>query len=326
MRQKGKDSGQEKRKWNRLSPIVGIVALVVAFALYTFRGDAIAAVTVWPAWTWSFVGVLATLFSSRLRPVLFAGWALFSLLFVEETWSFPRSFTAEPTSNLRIVTLNCAGGSILAAEEVIKHKPDVILLQESPSAKELEDFALKVFGPAGKVVRGPDASIISRGRMSQVDLGSAVNNCVAAVWSPSITRSLNLVSLRLQPPVMRVDLYNPDAWREFAQNRASRREEIKQLSQKLAAAGFRADVIGGDFNTPPDRGVLAPLTKGMTDAFGAAGVGYGATCVNPFPCLVRIDQVWTGSELKLRRARVVKTEQSDHRMLVVDLDWGSGER
>lgn len=128
------------------------------------------------------------------------------------------------------------------------------------------------------------------------------------------------VSLRLAPPVLRIDLYDPSAWGEFARNREARAREGQELADALRDHGFKPDVIGGDFNTPPDP-ILNPLVGGINDAFGRAGVGLGATCVNPYPCIVRIDQIWPGPKVARVRSRVVRTVHSDHRIVVADYRW-----
>lgn len=96
------------------------------------------------------------------------------------------------------------------------------------------------------------------------------------------------------------------------------------MARVWEALGVQPDLVGGDFNTPPDRSVLAPIVGSLRDAFADVGVGFGATCVNPYPCVVRIDQIWSGRSVEAVRAWVEKTEASDHRMLVVDFRWTEG--
>lgn len=295
--------------------------LVSMFGLYMVRPGITTAITVWPAWIVLIIGLMFTAKSRCHRMALLFCWLFFGNLFVDEFQSIPRSLRPEPARDFRVVTLNCAGGSLLAAEEVIALKPDLVLFQESPSRRHLEEVALKLFGPRPGLVWGPDASIIARGGLAERALPQGTSNFVAATWTPERGRSLDVVSLRLTPPVLRIDLYDPSAWSDFARNRESRTAEVKDIAAALAGMGFRPDLVGGDFNTPPDAGVQGPLVQGMLDAFGSAGVGLGATCVNPMPCIVRIDQIWSGPKSKPVRARVVKTEHSDHRMLVADFVW-----
>ena len=63
---------------------------------------------------------------------------------------------------------------------------------------------------------------------------------------------------------------------------------------------------GGDFNCPPRDAVFRLLEPRLTDAFAAAGRGWGATIIefSGWP-LIRIDQIWTSDatprDVRLRR-------------------------
>jgi len=314
------DKPAKRRRWS-LPWWVSAGWLVLLFALYMIRPGFATAITVWPAWIGLIMGLGFTARSRCNRKLLFAAWLLFGVVFVDEFRSIPRGLLTEPKRDFRVVTLNCAGGSLRAAEEVIALKPDLVLFQESSSRRDLEELARKLYGPTAKPVWGPDASIIARGRLTERALPKGTSNFVAATWVPEKGRSLEVVSLRLTPPVMRIDLYDPSAWTDFARSRDVRTAEVTEMVASQFGMGFRPDLVGGDFNTPPDPRVQNDLVSGMEDAFRVAGVGLGATCVNPMPCIVRIDQIWSGPKVKPVRARVIKTEHSDHRMLVADYVW-----
>lgn len=293
--------------------------------IYAVRVDATAAITVWPAWIGGGFGLILALFASQWRRWLALAWLGFAFVFVDEARSVPRMVLPAPTSHFRVVTLNCAGGSFAAAEAVIPLKPDVVFLQESPNRKEVEALAKKLYGDEASFAYGIDASIIARGEL--LFLGWPVHpNFTLAIWRPTPDRSLTVVSLRLAPPVMRIDLYSPSAWEEFAANRHQRREEVAEVASTIADLGTKPGIVGGDFNTPPDAGVQRPLVEGLADAFARAGVGYGATCVHPYPCLVRIDQIWHSPDVQAVRSWTVATEHSDHRMVAADFKWVTGSR
>ena len=63
------------------------------------------------------------------------------IVFVEEPRSLCRSVLfckgwgtiTKKENAIRVISLNCAGGNLKAAEEVIRYKPDIVLLQESPT-------------------------------------------------------------------------------------------------------------------------------------------------------------------------------------------------
>lgn len=296
------------------------LALLLAI-LYAFRPQLTTAITIWPAWVGMAIGLALALFSRKLLQWTLPLWLIFGFVFVDEFRTVPRGLLPAEQREFRVVTLNCAGGSLAAAREVIPLRPDIVLLQESPNSKQLASLATEMFGPDAVVVRGPDATILARGTLIQVPHEKRVSNFVAARWQFAPGRSLDVVSLRLAPPVLRIDLYSPSAWSEFAEGRARRAAETAEIRQRLAEMGVEPDLIGGDFNTPPDPGSQRVLVGGMDDAFRVAGIGLGATCVNPYPNIVRIDQIWSGPRVRCVRAWVVKAQNSDHRMLVADYRW-----
>ncbi len=302
----------------RMAPWWSLGFLLILTILYGFRWDLTTAITVWPASLGMIVGLILTSFAKQWRFKIAVAWMAFGYLFVDEVHSFPRMLLPAPPSNLRVVTLNCAGGTPSAAQETIAQKPDIVLLTESPGPIDLAKLAKELYGADGHFLKGPDASIVARGTLVERRPKQIVNNFVAAVWTTPSGRSLNVVAMRLTPPIMRIDLFNPSAWSEFAGNRRVRRLEVESIASDLATMNFKPDLIGGDYNSPPDRGVFSSLTEDLHDSFAVSGVGYGATCVNPAPCIVRIDQIWYSANLESRRTRVVGTENSDHRMLVAD--------
>ena len=90
---------------------------------------------------------------NRVGFVTFAGWFVFLLVFAEEPWSLLRSLTPSGVVRgrgeaLRVVSLNCNVGDVRAAGEVARYRPDVVLLQESPSRGEVESVARALFGAA----------------------------------------------------------------------------------------------------------------------------------------------------------------------------------
>lgn len=311
----------QKLPRRRALSVVSFAMLVVLAGAYSLRPGIATAITVWPAWVGLLFGVGLTLLMPRPRRWLMLGWVLFGVGFVEEFRTLPRGLFPAPPADFRVVTLNCAGGSALAAAEVMALRPDVVLFQESPSRPDLERLAREIYGPNAVVAWGPDTSILARGRLEPFPRPRRIANYVAARWHASPERTLDLVSLRLAPPVLRFDLYNPAAWQDFAESRARRGQEMADMHGHLMEQGVQPGILGGDFNTPVDPPIQEVLVGEMEDAFAAAGVGLGATCVNPAPNIVRIDQIWFGPSVSCVRAWVVPTRHSDHRMVVADFRW-----
>lgn len=309
-----------KTKRRGLPVAITVVWMLIMVLVYGLRPNWATAMFVWPAWVGMVVGIILLWRVRSHQKSLFVAWLIFGFGFVDEFWSVPRGLLPEPTRDFRAVSLNCAGGSMGAAREVKLLKPDLVLFQETPSRRYLEEFATELFGPDASYVLGPDAAIVARGDLRAYDLPKWTTNFVASVWTAKGQAPIDVVSLRLAPPVMRIDLYSPSAWTDFADNRAARAKELKEVADALATMKVRPTIIGGDFNTPPDP-ILKPLVDGLSDAFASAGVGLGATCVNPYPCIVRIDQIWSGKTVRCVRSFVVATEFSDHRMVVADYRW-----
>lgn len=306
------------KKIGRAIPWAVLAALCAAYA---FKPDGAAALTIFPAWTWLPLGILPALF--RLRRdrrgalVLLAVWVVYGLAFSEE-WTSLRRFgrtEARIPNTVRVVTLNCAGGSAEAAGEVAAFRPDIVLLQESPSGSEVEALAKKLFGPEGAMVKGPDASIVARGPVVPRKLPRGTADFVVADVSVG-GRPVRVVSLRLLPPVFRIDLFSPSSWQELAQNRQARRSEIADLVAFLG--GSAPTILGGDFNCQSGDRALDAMPVWLRDAFYEGGRGWGHSAVNDYP-LARIDQIWVSPEWRVEQEFVQKTVFSDHRMVVCDL-------
>ncbi len=317
----GTGAPPKQRRLSIWGPRIGIVVLAIWAILQLTQPLPTTAVTVWPAWVGC--GLLLPLFlvNKAKRGLLFTLWLIPSLALTEDTIPVIRAAFPPATADktFRIVSLNCAGGMLGAALEVKPLRPDIILFQESPSEKELQNVARIVFrGEPSAIVRGPDAVILAKGELDPVKFDRIRGNFTAARWLGPEGERLNLVSLRLAPPVMRIDLYSPDAWRSFTDSRTNRTEEVDEIAADLKSANFTPDVIGGDWNTPPDSYSQSVLTAGLTDAYRSTGRWLGATCVNPYPNIVRIDQIWGSPKVKFLNTWVVKTEFSDHRIVVSD--------
>ena len=108
-----------------------------------------------------------------------------------------------------------------------------------------------------------------------------------------------------------------EALRAYRADFRTRAEQARAIRQ-LIDAETRPFLVVGDFNSTPGSWVYAHLSKGLQDAFGRAGAGWGAT----FPAqlrLVRIDFVLASAEWEVRRAHVSTTVMSDHIPVVAEL-------
>jgi hypothetical protein len=313
--------------------IASFVAWAIAVVVYLFRFDLAYALTVYPAWTYA-VGGIGIAAAGRPRPFSrtvrwpFLAWFLFVLAFSDEThsllrigsWPTERWRTAHREGRaLRVISLNCAGGDPLAAAETGRFDPDIVLFQESPSREEVETVARKLFGTNAGVVWGPDGSIIARGRLEALGLPKRTGDFVAATYQTPNGGQVLVVSLRLTPPVLRFDYWNPECWSDYAANLRSSQNELQQISAFVATQrGDRPIVMGGDFNAGPTPQLAWVMPKGVRDTFTAAGRGWPYTAVNEWP-LVRIDQIWASDSLEADAVFAQQTVNSDHRMVICDI-------
>lgn len=84
-------------------------------------------------------------------------------------------------------------------------------------------------------------------------------------------------------------------------------------------AGLRdPTVVAGDFNSTPDAALHVALRAHLTDAWSAAGTGFGGT-VSALGLPLRVDYVYASRSLGVRAAAVPAAGCSDHDPVVVDL-------
>ncbi len=317
--------------------VFSLLAAVAIAALYLQQPDSCAALTMLPIWSWCIPGWLLVAAAvdgptRRLGTAAALAWLGILLGLAEEPRSLALGAAGLPSwpnkewlkerdsgRALRAVTLNCAGGSLEAATEVVALQPDLVFLQESPSRGGVESLARTLYGAKGDFVWGRDCSLVVRGNL-KVDGDPLRNNTFTrATATPINGQDLELVSLRLNPPVFRFDFFNPQCWRAHTDNRRIHRRELAEVADVIRApAAARPVIAAGDYNAVQGDSSTTPLQPLLRDAFGEAGVGWGNTALNHIP-LARIDKVWLSRELRPAAIVAIQTQNSDHRMVVCDL-------
>lgn len=320
MRDQRGDVASGVSKAGRTWFLVRLAMLVGLAALYRVESDLLAPVRMYPYWCWA---ALVPLVSVPLRPkksgraflailVAFIGG---TLLLSEEPYYLLASGRpqTEGGRSLRIISINCAGGSTNPVAEALAKDPDVLLLQESPSGAEI---GMLLAGRQDLTwVTGPDGSVIVRGKVDYERFQTSINS--TSVRATVKGREYMITSFRLRPPVFRLDYYSPEAWRAISRNLSERKAEFNALMLDLQASNPDkvAQIIGGDFNAPPT--VTQSLRPGYDLAL-EGGSGWNGTATNEYP-LVRIDRVYTSFRPSAVRTTALKTESSDHRMVVSDI-------
>lgn len=204
--------------------------------------------------------------------------------------------------------------------EVSAFQPDIVLLQEAPGRREVVRLGQQLFGRDAGIALNLDTSLLARGSVRPAAPALGWRNCfVEARVRLRSGQEIQVISVRLTPPLFRMDLWNPDCWRAQSENRRLRYAQMEAVAARIAALppGLPL-VIGGDMNAPPGDRVFRLLQPRLHDAFRTAGRGWGNTIINDFPFL-RIDQVWTSPHFAVVSVRGEKTQHSDHRMVVCDL-------
>lgn len=318
-----------------LTGAAAVLHLVVC-AGYLRRWDKLAAVTVFPFWAWGLAGALmaGTAWLAgrrRFAAVFFWGWLVTVVLGSDETvpllrW---RAETPQPgipapvegQKPLRLVSLNCRAGmwNPQALADVEPWHPDIVFLQEAPMPLELQRFAARLYGKGGGHFEGGyKCGIVARGPIRSSLTGFQPYSILGTVeYAPG--KQVEVACVHLQGAETSMELWTRDAFRRHYYNRQSRRAELSRLLgvQRLYE-GDNPAIIGGDFNAPAGDAVFDLLKAGgFRDAFREAGSGWADTYPNAAPVL-RIDHLWVNSRVAPRRAGVVRTRFSDHRMLVMD--------
>jgi vancomycin resistance protein VanJ len=106
---------------------------------------------------------------------------------------------------------------------------------------------------------------------------------------------------------------------EIRRNSAIRREQSTYLAGQAAECNGPV-LIMGDFNTPPESTIFRWVWNNYTDAFGAAGWGWGYTFFGA-RTMVRIDHILMGQEWSCSACRVGPYVGSPHRLVIADVFW-----
>lgn len=331
------ESQPVSRPDSRLDRVVARITVAITLLLwvglsvcYAWQPDACAAATVYPSWCWFVCGLGLALILLRAKRRRFALasiglWLLFLVVFADTPLSLWRGLwqDANPAWRaqageaipLRVISLN-AHGSSRAVAALKQYEADLILIQETPSAIQLRKISKSVLGENAGLLAGVDASILSRTPIEP--LASSVNYTIGKV-SIKPGQEVIVVSLRLTPPPFRADLWNPECWRAYRDQRIHQRDELQQLSRRLSELPTDLPlIVGGDFNVNPRDPIFRELPARLRDAFSSAGVGWGNTIINEAPFL-RIDQVRCDDRFQPVRVVAQRAEDTDHRAVIADL-------
>ncbi len=314
---------------------VSVASCVFLCVVYALRPTGWDPITIWPFVFWVWPGVIFGLASlsgqaKRRSLLVAAAWLVAIVAICEEPRALLRTVGHRAGERwraaqvegraLRVVSLNCCGGSVAAAREALAQDPDILLLQERPGDHELR--ALIEGKSEWRMAASFDAAVLVRGELKALPITARENVflCLTRVRPVRLDPPQELVvaSLHLSLPATRADIWRPSTWREAEDTRQVRANQMQVVATYAAEARGELTIFGGDFNTPGGDGLFRPLRAHLRDAFPEAGLGWPNTMVNDAP-VSRIDQVWMSPHLQATTLRVLPTENSDHRMVVCEL-------
>jgi endonuclease/exonuclease/phosphatase family metal-dependent hydrolase len=225
---------------------------------------------------------------------------------------------------VQAVTYNVRGfrdGRGRVAAVVRELAPDVLLLQETGSRRDLRRFA----GDIGMRVASDPRSPLRR----------RVKNAVllAEPWRFGSIDLIRFPEARRWYPrgalVARATAATGAIWAvsvHFGLTGAERTGQAASLIDLVATLDGGLVIVGGDLNATPDMRATARIAAALRDAWADAGHGAGAT-FPAFAPAARIDYVFVGSAGVIAGATVGAegaSEASDHLPVAVDLRPANG--
>lgn len=254
--------------------------------------------------------------------------ALCTSLFVAG-YELPRLYTPSGQRRaMRIVTYNADRMSSLAfhmRDELEKWDADVVLLQGCATAlaATLNDL------PGVAVHTTNEYCLVTRGKLEAVDtmprtrrggaLGYADVGNVLRYQVHVAGVSIPVYSVHFDSPR---DALGDARRREFsrlAPNIYSRRLQSEAITNWVTRSDS-AFVVAGDFNTPFGSAILRQDWGDLTNAFSAAGTGFGYT-MEAGVYSVRIDHVLVTPTFVVQGVKVLSGYPSEHQPVIVDLAW-----
>jgi vancomycin resistance protein VanJ len=229
-----------------------------------------------------------------------------------------------------------ADGFEQIAQEVARHDPDIVVMQDAVGADEpLADLPPAVRGMFGtrQVYSFGQYVVASRlplkdcrpGRMPFRGQAHTYVQCTVVVAGSEIDLvTAHFVSPRGGLNAARHERLNGIG--EWQQNFMDRLTQSRRLAADLAGSPThttRPLIVAGDLNSLESSPVIRSLLDiGLRDAFSSAGLGYGYTqghALRPGISFLRIDHILVSSTLGVGRCFVGGSQGSEHRPVIADL-------
>ena len=282
-----------------------------------------------PQWIWavplpvSLAG--AALARSRWAwgSVVFAAALLVPLTGLQINFARSSSTSLAGASRIKVITCNMAGrtGAEGLFDLIAAEAPDVIALQEAPADQPLRYLELQGW----HVWHGKGLAVASRYPIASVETFPdrfGWRHVLARCDLKTPGGVLHFFTIHLATPRHEIEAIRASKLRagpEAAEFIDQRRQQSEAARQRVnQATGPR--IVAGDFNLVEASAIYRSCWGDLTDAFDAAGVGFGNT---KFTRLwgVRIDHVLSDGALRTVSCRVGKSLGSDHSPVIVEFEW-----
>jgi vancomycin resistance protein VanJ len=232
--------------------------------------------------------------------------------------------TSRPAgASFRVMTLNMhyTKGNAVALDDMIDRvQPDVVAIQEWPGEKESQlkysrEWHVKSNSGLFFASRHPIRKVVELGGHSTGEFASASRYDVETPGGLIYVFSIHTASSREGiSGTLRESRKGPDALRANSLHRRAQQENIAAEAARCSGPVL----VVGDFNTPPESPIFDEIWNGYTDAFRAAGWGWGYTFAGA-KTMVRIDHILANRAWGVTACRVGPAIGSPHRPVIADL-------
>ena len=226
----------------------------------------------------------------------------------------------EDAQTLRVATWNVYGRTRdveMVESRLRSWEPDVVCLQES---------ALRTFDgllPESESAHVADLRTYVRGTITNVEtptIGLHAPRRMLVVEAETAAGPVTIINVHI-PRALEFD-GTPRELELLAQYMqegvAIRDNKFDHILDLLPEAG--PAILAGDMNTPPASRFWRRTSEHLTDAFDAAGRGFGHTFIwRRHLSLLRIDYIWTGGGIRPLHCWIEPARPSDHRPVIADL-------
>jgi endonuclease/exonuclease/phosphatase family metal-dependent hydrolase len=244
------------------------------------------------------------------------------------------------TESIRIMTYNVkdyialgkADGLSGITDEVAKHDPDILVLQDAEnlnSAWQTEPSQLLPLYGNRHVYTYGQFAVASRYPLRECEPGKISfrrhrRTYIHCIVDTGFTQ-IDLYTVHFLTPryglnaVRNERISGIDDWEQNVEDRIA---QSGALAQDLRNR-IRPIILAGDFNAPNSSLVIRNLlSTGMRDAFSIAGIGYGYTyghSLRPGISFLRIDHIFVDSSIGVANCFVGDKLVSPHRAVIADL-------